>query len=349
MIEGVKKQSAGVRRNLKEIQRRRGHEAKLRLFRERQREFNLLLHPKKEYADFPASKVFSILTSRAETVAYLKKIDRNLNDGIYTRMNLSSVEQTDLATVCLLSGYMLDSHTPGTFLEVRIPPKGTKSRKLFEEVEFQKMVIRQQRRRFTSGRFLSRSSKTVNNGAIQDILDATVRFFGKDKLDRLNDLSPVIVEIVENAVFWADPRENKSLPWIFNTRTINGPDYKEIEYCIVDLGVGMYASIKQNVDKWNTITAKTIHRLTSALNSSTTQSSFLAKNIPSGIGSSTNSDERGYGVQYVYQQANNDMYQVFDIITNKAHVKLKDMLNPVADIDEDLSATVYYWKIRFYD
>ncbi len=279
----------------------------------------------------------------------MQKIDKNLKGRIYSCMNLTGIKETDLATICLLTGYMLDSKTKSGFLEVIIPPRGTDSRKLFDEVEFDRMVIKQRRRQFTSGRFLSRSDTQVNTDAIEDILEATVTFFGADKRDELSNLSPVIVEIVENTGFHADPIEENKLPWIFNTHIVRGDGYKELEYCIVDLGVGMYDSIKKNVDKWNTVKARALHRLTNVLDDSTTQSGFLTKNIPNGIGSSTNEIHRGKGVQFVALRANDHMYQVFDIITNKAHVKLKDMSNPVKDIPENLSATVYYWKIRFND
>lgn len=209
------------------------------------------------------------------------------------------------------------------------------------------MIIRNKRRDFKNGRFLSRGSNIVNRPAINDILNMSLDFFGQDKKPQIINLSPVIVEIVENTVFHADPKEEQKLPWIFNTHTTVKDGIYEMEYCIVDLGVGMYTSIKKNVNKWNTTRAKLSHRLTNALDNSTTQSGFLTKNIPNGIGSSTNEETRGKGVQFVHDMAQADIYEVFDIITNKAHVKLKDMDNVIEDTKEDLLATVYYWKIRF--
>lgn len=349
MSDESKKLQVGIKRNDLEQERRRHHLSNVRGYHVRQSEFNKLFRRKKIYADYPGPKIFSILTNRAETVAYLKSIDRNLINSIDTSMNLSGVESTDLATICLLSGFMLDDRTRSSFLEVIIPPKGSDSRSLWDEVEFDRMIIKQRRPDFNSGRFLSRSSNIVNRAAIEDILNATVEFFGNNRLIQLNNLSAVIVEIAENTVFHADPRKGKKLPWIFNTHSTQGDGWKEIEYCIVDQGIGMYTSIKKNVNKWNTFSAKIKHRLTVALDNSTTQSGFLTKNIPNGIGSSTNQLERGKGVQFVFSRAQQEMYQEFDIITNKAHVKLKDMQHPIKDIDHNLEATVYYWKIRFYD
>jgi len=349
MRKQARRHAVGVRRSLQEFDRRQKHGARLRAYHVRRREFNQRFRPKQEYADSPAPEVFSILNNRSATVSYMQNIDKNLQNRIFTRLNLSGVKETDLATICLLTGYMLDSKTRSPFLEVVIPPKGTNSRKLFDEVEFDRMVIKQRRRQFTSGRFLSRSDTQVNTDAIEDILNVTVDFFGEERRNELLNLSPVIVEIVENTGFHADPKKENKLPWIFNTHIVRGDGYRELEYCIVDLGVGMYDSIKKNVEKWNTAKAKVIHRLTAVLDHSTTQSGFLTKNIPNGIGSSTNEIHRGKGVQYVALRAKDEMYQVFDIITNKAHVKLKDMSKPVKDIPENLSATIYYWKIRFND
>lgn len=337
-------------RHKKELKRRRKHRGKVQQYQKRSQAFFFAyMEAKQEYGDIASPECFSILRNRSNTITYLKKIERALKNQVHTRMNLSAVKDTDLATICLLSAYMLDARTPSRYLKVTIPPKGSEERRIWDEVEFDRMIIKAKRPNFSHGRFLSRSANKVNDDAISDILKETMEFFGKENLAKLQDLSAVIVEIVENTGFHAYPRKERFLPWIINTRQVKAQGYSEMEFCIVDMGVGIYDSIRKNVDKWNTFLRKAEHKLTVALHSTSAQSRFLSENIPKGVGSSTNDDRRGRGIRYIQKMAQAEIYEVFDIITNKAEVKLKSITSISTDSSESLAGTIYYWKVRIYD
>lgn len=340
----------GQKRNKKDIQRRRKHKAKLRSYHSRSNEFyRKYVRPKQEYANINAPATFSVSTNRSETISYIKKINKNITNRVFTCMDLSDVENTDLPTICLLTGYMLDYRTNAKYLEVKIPPKSSPYRKIWDDVQFDSMVVRKRRSNFKTGRFLSRSTNSVNLISIGQILDEAIKFFGESNRSQINNLAPVIVEIVENTGLHANPAKKNKLPWILNTRTIQKDEILEMEFCIVDLGVGVYDSIKENVQRWNTARSKLLHRLTNAIDSSSTQCKFFAENIPKGIGSSTNEVKRGKGIRYIHQISQDPIYTLFDIITNKAHVELKDLSNIKKDSSENLFATVYHWKIQIHE
>lgn len=300
----------------------------------------------REYAPMPFEGTFSVLRNRSQVIEYFNRIDKLLRQGIDIDMNLSQAINADLPTICMLSAYMLDHHTPFKHLQVTIPPPDSAHRTIWDESQFDRMIVRQKRRDFNSGQFLSRSDNYVNGEIIADILNQTVDHFGKKHIPELRELNSIIGEIVENTALHAHPRKTRKVPWIINTHSTESYNFKEREYCIIDLGVGIYDSIKENVDKWNTRKAKAIHRLTNTLYSTSTQSRFLSKNIPTGIGSSTNKSTRGKGVRAVYNQAQANVYKEFDIITNKAHVNLKEISKVSRDSEASLNGTIYYWKIR---
>lgn len=347
MFEKNIKLRISKKRNIKEIERRRKHKAKLRSYKQRSSTFyRQYIRPKQEYANIEAPNTFSISTNRFETIDYLNKINKKLKNKIFTRMDMSAVDMTDLPTICLLTGYMLDHRTKSTYLEVRIPPKNSPRRKIWDDVQFDSMVVKRRRSNFKTGRFLSRSKNDVNINAIGEILNEAINFFGIDKRPQILNLSPVIVEIIENTGLHADPKKKNKLPWIINTHTIKKDGVLEMEFCIVDLGIGIYDSIKENVRRWNTVKAKILHRLTNALDNSSEQSLFLAENIPKGIGSSTNEGTRGKGIRYIHEVSKSPIFTQFDIITNKAQVDLKNIGDIKKDSSESLFATIYHWRIQ---
>lgn len=299
------------------------------------------------YFDMPFNGVFSILKNRDEVVTYINKIDKMLHQGIDVNMNLSGSTGADLPTICMLSSYMLDGiHTPAEHLRLTVPPKDSEPRAIWEEVQFEQMIIRRERVNFSSGSFLSRSDNYVNGEVVKVILNDTITHFGIEHMPELRELNSIIGEILENTSFHAHPRKQNKIPWIINTHNSENETYKEREFCVVDLGVGVYESIRENVNKWNTARAKVVHRLTNALDSTSTQSKFLSKNIPNGIGSRTNDSTRGKGIRAVHRLAQAAVYEEFDIITNKAHVNIKDTTRISKDSKENFMGTIYYWKIR---
>lgn len=334
-------------RHRRHLIRTRNHALFVELYKESR---PILKRKPREYADITFHGVFSILKNRDEVITYLNRIDKMLHQGINVNMDLSKSTHADLPTICMLSAYMLDGqHTPTRHLQVSIPPPNANHRVIWDEIQFERMIIRQERRNFSSGRFLSRSDNRVNGDITHIILNDTIEQFGESRKGELRELNSIIGEIFENTTLHAHPRKQKRVPWIINTHGIEGDGYQEREFCIVDLGVGVYDSIRDNVNKWNTKRAKVVHRLTNALDSSSTQSKFLSRHIPTGIGSSTNETTRGKGIRAVHELALANVYSEFDIITNRAHVNLKDISNISRDSSENFNGTIYYWKIRIND
>lgn len=270
-----------------------------------------------------------------------------LESHTQTRMNFKEVQETDLATICVLGAFLLDAKHRESPWEAVIPPPSAPNRLIWDEVQFDRMILKEKRQFFSSGSFVARTSTTIDTPSIEPVLNLTLDYFGADKQSEISQLSAVINEILENTTWHADPEMLSSVPWIINTRTNDGEGYKEIEYCVVDLGVGIYESIKKNVLRYNTRKAKVMHRLSAILNDGEqSEATFLAKNIPGGIGSRTNQETRGKGVRHIHQVAQDHMYSTFDIITNRARINLKNLSDVEEDTKKNFFGTVYNWKIR---
>lgn len=349
MNEKLRRQRLRDERFAKKQLRKKYRLYNLTRFHQRQAFFEATFLRKKDvYLNKPAPKIFSLLANRDETIAYFNKIDDMIRHGTRTHMNFSEIEYTDMLTICTLSAYMVDGRTPGRFLQVSTPRSNRPQYKIWSEAQFANAIMRDHELNYGSGGFLSRSANEINNDLINDILESTVSYFGADKRSQLNELSAIINEILENTILHADKEGIVgNLRWLINTRPYNEGTRKIKEYCIIDLGVGVYDSIMTNVMKWNTRGARIRHRLSSILEDGQTQNAFLSKQIPTGIGSRTNQVTRGKGVKHVYETIKSPIYEQFDIITNKAHVHLKDLSTINKDSRESFFGTIYYWKISF--
>ena len=150
-------------------------------------------------------------------IQYFQGVESLLNAEEQTEMNLSSVTNIDLPTLCLLSAIMLGIKTNAKFLSVVGPRHGSKAYNMFKAAEFKNMIIARKSADFNSGAFLSQTDKRVNETSINAILDKTISLFGDKNRKKLYDLSPIIVEVATNTDNHADPYKKHVLPWLVNT------------------------------------------------------------------------------------------------------------------------------------
>jgi len=286
---------------------------------------------------------FSILDNRDSVIKYFNTIKRMLNQKEYTQINLRKITSIDLPTLCLLGAFMLDRNTKSKYLKVTSPLSNSAAYRFFEEAQFENMIINKRRPTFNSGAFLSRSEDEVDNKAIGDILTKTVSYFGEKNRQRLRDIHPIIIEIVTNTADHASPDSSYTLPWIVNTyETKDSNGNKVKQYCIIDMGVGIYETL---IDKTNGIRQGIIPWIP-ILKRENSQGEFFRQAIPNGLQSSTALLQRGKGIKYIHDIVSNDkMYKRFEIITNKAKVNLVNLDSVEKDSPENLPATIYYWEI----
>lgn len=295
------------------------------------------------YTSMDAPTNFSILDNRDSVIKYFNTIKRMLNQKEYTQMNLRKVVSIDLPTLCLLGAFMLDRNTKSKYLEVTSPLSNSAAYRFFEEAQFENMIINERRPNFNSGAFLSRSEDEVDNKAIGDILTKTVNYFGEKNRQKLRDIHPIIIEIVTNTADHASPNSGHTLPWIINTyETEDSNGNKVKQYCIIDMGVGIYETLidKANSQKQGKFPWRTI------IKRENSQGEFFRQAIPKGLQSRTALRQRGKGIKYIYDTVSgDDMYKRFEIITNKAKVNLVSLGSIEKDSSENLSATIYYWEV----
>lgn len=335
----AKQQRIARRKHCRELRARHSHDNRLLKYHR--------LHKKAtkniSYTSMDAPTNFSILDNRDSVIQYFNTIKHMLNQKEYTQMNLRKVASIDLPTLCLLGAFMLDRNTRSEYLEVTSPLSNSAAYRFFEEAQFENMIIKKRRPDFNSGVFLSRREDEVNKEAIGDILTKTVDYFGESNQQRLRDLPPIIIEIVTNTADHASPDSRYTLPWIINTyETKDGNGNKLKQYCIIDMGVGIYETLidkangqQQGKSLWHTIIKR-----------ENSQGEFFKQAIPKGLQSRTTLPQRGKGIKYIYDTVSGDnMYKRFEIITNKTRVNLTNLGLVEKDSSENLPATIYYWEV----
>lgn len=335
----AKQQRIARRKHCRELRARHSHDNRLLKYHR--------LHKKAtkniSYTSMDAPTNFSILDNRDSVIQYFNTIKHMLNQKEYTQMNLRKVASIDLPTLCLLGAFMLDRNTRSEYLEVTSPLSNSAAYRFFEEAQFENMIIKKRKPDFNSGVFLSRREDEVNKEAIGDILTKTVDYFGESNQQRLRDLPPIIIEIVTNTADHASPDSRYTLPWIINTyETKDGNGNKLKQYCIIDMGVGIYETLidkansqQQGKSLWHTIIKR-----------ENSQGEFFKQAIPKGLQSRTTLPQRGKGIKYIYDTVSGDnMYKRFEIITNKTRVNLTNLGLVEKDSSENLPATIYYWEV----
>lgn len=296
------------------------------------------------YTSMDAPTNFSILDNRNSIIEYFNTIKRMLNQKEYTRMSLREVTSIDLPTLCLLGAFMLDRNTKSEYLEVTSPFSNSAAYRFFKEAQSENMIIKKRRPDFNSGAFLSRSEDEVDNKAIGDILTKTVNYFGEKNRQKLRDIHPIIIEIVTNTADHASPDSSHTLPWIINTyETKDSNGNKVKQYCIIDMGVGIYETL---IDKANSQQQGRSPWWHTIIKRESSQGEFFRQAIPKGLQSRTALRQRGKGIKYIYDiVSGDDMYKRFEIITNKTKVNLVNIGSIEKDSSENLSATIYYWEV----
>lgn len=336
-----KNQKIVRRKYRRELKTRRSHNARLLRYRRRLREKDT---KNISYTSMDAPTDFSILDNRDSVIKYFNTVKYMLDQEEYTQMNLRKVTSIDLPTLCLLGAFMLDRNTKLKYLEVTGPLSNSAAYRFFEEAQFENMIIKKRRPDFNSGAFLSRREDEVNKEAIGDILTKTVNYFGESNQHRLRDLPPIIIEIVTNTADHANPDSSYTLPWIVNTyETKNNNGDKVKQYCIIDMGVGIYETLIDKANSQQQGRSPWWHTIIKRENS---QGEFFKQAIPKGLQSRTALRQRGKGIKYIYDTVSgDDMYKRFEIITNKAKVNLVSLGSIEKDSSENLSATIYYWEV----
>ena len=296
------------------------------------------------YTSMDAPTNFSILDNRNSIIEYFNTIKRMLNQKEYTRMSLREVTSIDLPTLCLLGAFMLDRNTKSEYLEVTSPFSNSAAYRFFKEAQSENMIIKKRRPDFNSGAFLSRSEDEVDNKAIGDILTKTVNYFGEKNRQKLRDIHPIIIEIVTNTADHASPDSSHTLPWIINTyETKDSNGNKVKQYCVIDMGVGIYETL---IDKANSQQQGRSPWWHTIIKRESSQGEFFRQAIPKGLQSRTTLPQRGKGIKSTYDTVSgDDMYKRFEIITNKTKVNLVNIGSIEKDSSENLSATIYYWEV----
>jgi len=335
----AKQQRIAHKKHCRELRARRSHDDRLSKYHHLREKGAKNI----SYTSMEAPTNFSILDNRNSIIEYFNTIKRMLDQKEYTQMNLRKVTSIDLPTLCLLGAFMLDRNTKSKYLEVTSPLSNSVAYRFFEEAQFENMIIKKKRPDFNSGAFLSRREDEVNKEVIGDILTKTVNYFGESNRQRLRDIHPIIIEIVTNTADHASPDSSYTLPWIVNTyETKDSNGNKVKQYCIIDMGVGIYETLINKVNKqsqgkslWYTIIKR-----------EKSQGEFFRQAIPNGLQSRTTLPQRGKGIKYIYDiVSGNDMYKRFEMITNKTKINLANLGSVEKDSSENLPATIYYWEV----
>lgn len=290
---------------------------------------------------------FSLRGNREKVIEFFQKANRHAARRIPTIFDMSSIEYTDMPTICLLMAIMMDTRTIAQnfrrYTKIRYPTGNHPAARFFKEVEFEKTVMAN-KGIADHNKFLSRTSTKDNKGYKKYILDQSQEFFG-DGAD-ISGLNSVLTEIITNTQNHADPNreedEENKLPWFAAWMPV--AEENKICYTIVDLGVGILESwkIRGTEQRKRGILSKALFETLFK----DTQGGTLRRRIPQGVESSTKLLYRGQGLKEIYDQANGGPYRAFSLFTNQAEVNFLDMNENIADSKYNLEGTIFYWELQ---
>lgn len=285
--------------------------------------------------DISAPINFSIINNTDEVVHFFDSLRYHQTNRSFVKANLRGVEYTDLATVSVLMAHMYDDRLPWGYLTV-MAPINEQPRAIFKKVEFDETVTK---RNSDKAHFLSRSGIDDNREHKEAVLQRVQKFNSglKDTL-----LNPLLTEILSNTNNHADYSKTGVVPWLITME--EDESKKEIKFCVIDLGVGIYERLvyTDRIIKRRKIVTKIQNFFRQS------QNSTLSFNIPKGLLSSTKLSYRGQGMKNIYNIANNQGFTIFKVITNKAHVNLKNKGDVTEDAVSNFRGTLYYWT-RSYE
>lgn len=312
-------------------------------------EFELLSGPipdsKRTFLKAPSN--FSLRSNRENVIEFFQKASRHAERKIPTIFDMSSIEFTDMPTICLLMSIMMDmravSQNFRRYTKIRYPTGDHPAAKFFEKVQFEKTVMGN-KGIADHNLFLSRTSTKDNKGYKKYILDQSQLFFGEGA--DISGLNSVLTEIITNTHNHADPNreedEENKIPWFAAWMPVE--EEGKICYTIVDLGVGIAESWKSTG-----IEQRKRGLLPKVLFDAffkDTQGGMMRKRIPQGVESSTRLLYRGQGLKEIYDQANGGPYSVFSLYTNRAEVNLLNMDENIPDSKYNLVGTIFYWELQ---
>jgi len=290
---------------------------------------------------------FSLRGNRSKVIEFFRKAHKYAEKRVPTIFDMSSIEFTDMPTICLLMSVMMDMRAKSLnflrYTKVRYPSGKHPAADFFRKVEFEKTVM-SDKGIADHNKFLSRTSTKDNKGYKKYILDQSQDFFGEHA--DISGLNSILTEIITNTQNHADPNREKGeenkIPWFAAWMPMD--EENKICYTIVDLGVGIAESwrITGVEQRKKGILPKVLFEAFFK----GSQGGVLRKRIPQGLESSTRLLYRGQGLKEVYDQANNGPYTTFSLYTNHAEVNLLDINENIEDSKYNLEGTIFYWELK---
>lgn len=324
------------------LKRKQSHKNNVAKYHRRKEMFEKIMSG---YTHKPAPYNFSILENREEVINYFETIKQMTDLSIATSMDLENIKNIDLPTLCLLSSFMLDTRTEAKYLKVIGPRHSSVAYRMFQESQFEQMIMQRRRADFTNGGFLSITDTEINDKHAEAVIENTTKFFGlNDGKVELKGLWPIIVEVVTNVNNHASEEGAKQIPWLINTHERVESGTKIKSFCVIDLGMGIYESVSEKTDQWVSSKHKKLKWMFD-IGQDKTQNDFFKKYIPIGIDSTTLLPERGKGMKNIYQDAQGAIFRRFEIITNKATIDIKNITKIIPDSNMSFQGTIYYWEI----
>lgn len=290
--------------------------------------------------DILAPRVFSLLRNRSSVIEYIDGIMKHAKSKEYVTMNISEVTDTDPLTVSLLIAIMMDKRIKARmsfakYVSIRIPTGDSGPAAMFRKCDFHRIV--------TSGSsdsnyFMSRVDTSINRRIIKEVLKLAEK---KNIEGARSNLSPILVEIMSNTNNHAGLSDDRDDEYPWHLSIIE--EENKICFSVIDLGVGIYESLKTNEalrnipkEEWSAV--NNIYE--------NEQSRYLATNIPKGVYSSTKLNFRGKGLREIYIRANRTAsIGEFVIITNKARVDVLNIEKQNIDSGCSFRGTAYYWEM----
>lgn len=287
----------------------------------------------KKFIPHRAPSNLSLIDNTNETLAYFEEAHRLLHDGNNITLDISNVDNLTSPTVALMiacinnKDYLAGSNVSGN------APVKPKLKRLFTESGFYEHVLT--RGHFARGNenYLHKEmSRSVDSEvAMEATHTGTKHVFGND-----NPFDPVydtLIECMQNTNNHANIHQKGECYWWLYV--YSDPESKKSTYSFLDLGVGIFNSVK----------------VRSYINKIKQKSPFhgnisLVDDLLSGkIGSRMTKDHvlRGKGLPQIFKDAQLKSFSSFYIIVNDVKIDLKTGTR--VKLSSELKGTFLYWEL----
>ena len=286
-------------------------------------------------------KVFSLMKEPETAVSFISKVEKALNNGQTTYIDMSNVEVlADGALVVLLSS-MIKFKSNNIKFNGNFPDDEKVRASLVRSGFFDQLygthgIKEQDSYSFTQNRIFTHANKIVDSRLSSEIIKSMSRLIWKEDR-RCPGVQRAFLELMQNTNNHADKNKNGVHHW-WTTVSYNQEENKAC-FSFIDYGIGITQSI-YNDDR------SRLHKVLDFIQRTFNpqhDADLLELLLKGKIHSSTGMYYRGKGLPGIFAANRDNKLSNLVVISNKAKADVSK--NLYIQLDKDFSGTFVYWEL----